>query len=516
MKIVKTENVFAELNNLPPEAKMWVYNGYDVLMPQDIHSKSQRRFNPRTQSIYDLERAMLGPAFSMMTTGTKTDPIEIDRHLDIFGKQHEEMDKYVQQLAFAIWGDGLNIRSSDQMKRFFYDLPTNDPELNPPEGFGLPPIYKGRGKNRKITCDRDALEKLQNHYYAKPVIKAILAQKDIDKKIDFLKRGIDFDGRMRCSFNVGATDTGRWSSSKNPWGRGTNFQNITDSLRSIFEPDEGYIFAYPDQEQAESRCVAYLSGDENYIEACESGDLHTTVAKMIWPFLPWPGDLRGDRKVADQIFYRHFSYRDLSKRGGHASNYLGRAYTVAKHLRVEESIIAEFQKRYFTVFSGITRWHREVQTEIQDTGQLVTPVGRERTFFGRLNDDDTLRKAVAHLPQSTSCDLVKIGTYIAWKKLIVESKKKMAQVHGDVHDGVLWSLREIYLHEAQEILRNSMTIPIAVRGRVMTIPIELKVGYRWISQDKTHPDRMREYKPGILQEIKRPDAFAAFMNLNVS
>jgi DNA polymerase I-like protein with 3'-5' exonuclease and polymerase domains len=514
MKVIETEKIFEEIENLPPDARLWTYCGYDVLMPHEIHEKQQRRFNPRTTSIYLFERAMNGPAFSMMTTGTKTDPVEIDRHLDILESQRKKLHRYVQALAVAIWGQGLNINSSNQMREFFYDLPSNDPEVNPFKGLGLSPIYKGRGKDRKITCERAALEKLATHYYARPVVNAILAQKDVEGKIDVLQRGVDPDGRMRCSFNVGAADTGRWSSSKNPWGRGTNFQNITDSLRSIFEPDEGYIFCYPDLEQAESRGVAYLSGDEAYIAACESADLHTTVASMVWPDLPWTSDPTRNRLVADRIFYRHFSYRDMAKRGGHATNYLGKPWMVAKHLKVEQEIIEKFQKRYFEVFSGILRWHEEVQTLLQDTGVLITPIGRERTFFGRLNDSETLKKAVAHLPQSLISDIVKLGTYLAWKELII-NRKGWAQIHGDVHDGVLWSLREIFLLESAECLRRCMTITVEVKGRKMTIPVELKVGYRWISQDKRHPHRMRNYEPGILNKIKRPDVFDAFMSIEL-
>ena len=43
---------------------------------------------------------------------------------------------------------------------------------------------------------------------------------------NFLDVNTSFDGRLRCSFNVGGTDTFRWSSSANGYGEGTNLQNI--------------------------------------------------------------------------------------------------------------------------------------------------------------------------------------------------------------------------------------------------------------------------------------------------
>ncbi len=42
----------------------------------------------------------------------------------------------------------------------------------------------------------------------------------------FIDAALDHDGRMRCSFNPGGTETFRWSSSTNVFGSGTNLQNI--------------------------------------------------------------------------------------------------------------------------------------------------------------------------------------------------------------------------------------------------------------------------------------------------
>lgn len=42
----------------------------------------------------------------------------------------------------------------------------------------------------------------------------------------FVKAPLDPDGRMRCMFNTSGTETFRWSSSSNAFGRGTNLQNI--------------------------------------------------------------------------------------------------------------------------------------------------------------------------------------------------------------------------------------------------------------------------------------------------
>jgi len=47
----------------------------------------------------------------------------------------------------------------------------------------------------------------------------------------FIRVPLDPDGRMRCDFNPGGTESFRWNSSQNPFGRGTNLQNIPEGTK---------------------------------------------------------------------------------------------------------------------------------------------------------------------------------------------------------------------------------------------------------------------------------------------
>src|SRR5262249_14971349 len=152
----------------------------------------------------------------------------------------------------------------------------------------LPPVKKRSNRagerNYTPTVDRDALEQLDNYFLAQPIVSHILGLRDIEKKIGVLKTGIDSDGRMRTSYNIAGTSTGRFSSNLSDFGTGTNLQNIEDMLRSIFVADAGLKFAYIDLEQAESRLVGAIEWnlfhDPTYLDACESGDLHTSVCRL--------------------------------------------------------------------------------------------------------------------------------------------------------------------------------------------------------------------------------------------
>ena len=114
---------------------------------------------------------------------------------------------------------------------------------------GIPRIYVMKDGERKTPMDIDVLEKIQFYLYARPLAKAIIAIRELKGRIEVLEHGVDGDGRMRFTWNVVGTETGRWSSTKNPCGGGGNGQNITDELREPFIADEGKKLGHIDLEE---------------------------------------------------------------------------------------------------------------------------------------------------------------------------------------------------------------------------------------------------------------------------
>lgn len=91
-------------------------------------------------------------------------------------------------------------------------------------GFSLP-LHR---KTKRITFGAEALDHLsKKHPEFIRLFKNLEDYRSLSVFHDtFVKAPLDFDGRMRCSFNPAGTETFRWSSSKNAFGRGTNLQNI--------------------------------------------------------------------------------------------------------------------------------------------------------------------------------------------------------------------------------------------------------------------------------------------------
>jgi len=450
------------------EERLWLYNALDATVMHEIHGKLEAQLSPQTRLTYEFDKAQQGPAMTMTLRGMRVDLDEMGAQIWQLGQTEVRVQKFLDRITMEIWGKGLNPRSPAQVKDLLY------------ERMNLPVQFKKDKGEKKVSTDRNALEKLRLYYWATPIVNSILKLRDLRKQIQVLKTGVDPDGRIRFGFSPSAAETGRWTSSKNPRGGGTNGQNINDKMRRIFIADPGMKIGYSDLEQAESRGVAYLSGDPNYIEACESGDLHTAVARMVWPDLEWTGNMALDREIAERPFYRHFSYRDMSKRGGHASNYYGSAWSLSVNLKIAIKAAEEFQDLYFGRFPGIRHWHAYIQEQLQHYGFLVTPLGRKRAFFGRLRDDSTLREAIAYLPQSLIVDIVNIGLLRIWRKFEIDGRGKRLHLYSHQHDGIVFGFREDddqVCHEVEELMR----VPVEVNDRILVIPVETKVGYCWNS-----------------------------------
>ncbi len=452
---------------LDPSHKYWVYNAFDACITEEVRQKLEPQHDQFTQVIYNFERALQAPALEMMLRGIRVDNnVRMSLFLN-FQKKAERLDYILQRYADAVWDKPLNPRSPQQLIDFFYTR------------MKIPPVISSKKGQKKVSTDREALEKIKVYYHARPIVEVILGLRDALKKMGVLKKGIDPDGRFRTSYNITGTETGRWSSSANAFGTGDNGQNLTEELRRMFVADPGMKMAYIDLEQAESRLVALLaaaiSGRSNYWDACHSGDLHTIVARMVWPDLPWTGDIGQDKKVAESPFYRHFSYRDMAKRGGHGTNYYGTPYTMARHLKVEAKVMEGFQFKYFSAFPEIPEWHRWTAQQLQTQGVLVTPLWRKRYFFGRRFEDETLRSAIAHVPQSTIGDILNLALFRVWKL----SHRRPIQLLAQVHDAILIQYPEELENEILPEVLATMQIPFTYGGRTLAIPTEAAVGWNW-------------------------------------
>lgn len=439
--------------------------------------------------IYDFSRDLQAPVLEMMLRGIL---VNQNRRRTVVKEMKRKMEMLEANLLTilreGVGIDSFNWRSPDQCSKLFYKV------LNLP-------VQKGRKADGTYgpTTDRKALEKLSNYFIAEPIINHILLLRDLGKSIGFLETALDADGRMRTDLRIVGTVTGRLSSSISEYGTGTNLQNVTESLRSIFVADPGYKFANLDLEQGDSRNVGALCWElfvddpdwteaaaGSYLDACESGDLHTAVAKLAIPHLPW--GTAPDKEIAETVFYRHYSYRFMCKKVGHGSNYLGKPPTIAMQTKLPIHDIKDFQKKYFEAFPCIPAWHDHVRYEIENYHYLTNLFGRRRFFAGRAKDEATIREAVAQQGQSMTSDEINRGLLKLWRA-------NRVQLLMQVHDSVLFQYPEELEDEIIPWALETMKIVLRLkRGREFFVPLEAKVGWNWGENNENNPDGLIKFK----------------------
>lgn len=469
---------------LPEFTTYQIYNCLDSAVTAQLAPAIRAHMGNTHLTTYQREFDLQSLCMEMSMNGFPVNQLDLADMLWRLEKKYTRGEKILQKFCLAVGWPSLNPNSPKQVADFFYSH------------LGLPAIYEfdRATRQRKISTDAKALEKLREQYpIAMPFVNAILSIRENRKMASVFKRGLERNGTLRCDFSPAGTDTGRLSSQQNIYQRGTNAQNLTNEVRSVVTAPEGYVLVNADLKTAESIAVGFIADCRKYIDACLSGDLHTAVTKIIWPGLSWIGDLKSDKKIAEGPFYRHFSYRDMAKRGGHGTNYYGTPRTMAMHLKVATKLIEEFQFKYFQEFPEIPEWHNRVIAEIQSSGTLTNQLGRERRFWGRSSDPTTHRAAIAFDPQSLVADVMNEGLKNA-QRWIIARKLKM-RILAQIHDAGL------FLMPIQELpllaeLEQQLLFPVDFGSKgVMTIPFDWQVGKKWY-KDKKNPLALQDYKFG--------------------
>lgn len=485
MRIINTANTTPE--NLNAWDRENTYSGLDSAITLECFEEMYPLLDGTTSATYEFSKALQGPCLEMRLRGVLVDQARkaevIDEYYEVIHDLERGLERIVREGLGMV---GFNWNSPKDVQALLYGR------------MGIPAI-NARGTP---TTNAAALEKLAAYTMAQPIVYHILAMREISKKIGVLRTEIDNDGRMRTSYNIAGTSTGRFSSSFSEFGTGGNLQNVEESLRSIFIADPGYKFAKCDAKSGESFVVGAIEhnlfNDSRYLDACGTGDPHTAVARICWPTLPWTGNLKHDKEIAERPVYRHYSYRFMCKKLGHGSNYGGRPETLATQTRLPISVVESFQPGYFRAFPAHKLWHDYVDRTIRKTGQLTSLTGRRRYFFGRRTSDDVFREAVAYDPQGSLADIVNRAMLRIWRQ-------RYAILMFQDHDALTFMYPE---HLEDEIIPRITTdlpetIPLK-NGHTLTIPYDCKTGWNKGDYDASkNPDGLKDYKIGTSDSRRR-------------
>lgn len=224
MLILHTDEI-ENAEALPQLERLAFYNGFDTMLVLEIHEKLSSIMDDVASSTYQFMLSLQAPCLDLMLTGTPVDANERQRKIILLEKKKKRLQEILDAYVIPLWGKPLNPLSWVQKTEFFYKF------------LRLPPVKKfDRTKGESTsTTDAEALRKLgERHLVALPIVNVLIAFSETQKDLSTLKAPFDPDGVFRASYNIAGTDTGRFSSKKNVFGRCSNDQNWTEDLRSIF------------------------------------------------------------------------------------------------------------------------------------------------------------------------------------------------------------------------------------------------------------------------------------------
>ena len=351
------------------------------------------------------------------------------------------------------WDKGLgyhmNVDSPKQVCDFLYTE------------IGLPPQINR--KTGRVTSDVKALNRLAIKFPSVVFDFIQILRRRRKLLSTYLTADVDADGRMRCSYVLYGTESGRLASKMSRFGTGMQMQNVPKGIcREIVIPDEGCMFISADLSQAEMRVVAWLADDNVLIDTFNSGkDVFTKVASIVF-------SIPEEEVTPEQ--------RQLAKHISHACNYGMGPTTLSEISGLDYADSKEKLNLYHINFPRIRMWQMEVEARLRKIRMLETPMGRKRTFFGRWNNE-LIRDAYSYIPQSTVADVVLMGMVELDRRL-----PKNCRIVLNIHDEIVCQVPdkgEVFTKEIEDLMVSCMSIPVQINDKVLKIPVNTKYGYSW-------------------------------------
>ena len=356
----------------------------------------------------------------------------------------------VDKGALASFGEMLSQRAA-ALEREIYDLAGESFNINSPKQlgeilFGKLGLPHGKKTKTGWSTNADVLEKLR---YEAPIVGAVLEYRQYAKLkstyADGLLKAMDPDGRIRTSFQMTVTATGRLSSTE------PNLQNIptrTDlgcEIRKMFIPAEGCLLVDADYSQIELRLLACIAGDEAMQRAFQAGhDIHTATAAQVFHVAP--------EDVTHEM-------RRRAKAVNFGIVYGISAYSLSQDIGVTVAEAKDYMEAYFASFPGVKAYMEAVVAKARENGYVETLFHRRRDLPELKSSNFNLRsfgeRVALNMPiQGTAADLMKLAMVAVHRRLKAEGLR--ARLVLQVHDELIVECPEAEAETAAKLLAEEM------------------------------------------------------------
>jgi uracil-DNA glycosylase len=470
----------------------WFYNCEDCVYTDEVAFAIEKSTESMgLEAVQANQQAMFFPVLQAMQRGVK---IDLQKRKDLTLEVQDEIIKR-QKFLYEVLGHDINPDSPKQMHTLFYS------------DFKMP-VQMTRAKKgipARATLDDDALQKLVRvEPLLKPIINAIADIRTLNKFLsNFLYRPLSDDGRMRCSYNIGGSASGksapktyRLSSSEDAFGTGTNLQTIPSeksksigkavnrggisflgdpyqfpNIRRIFIPDPGYTWFDLDLERADLFVVCWEAEDEQLKTAMRLGvDIHLLNAYVISGKNPPPLEelIETHPKYSDH--YGPMKHqRQYAKVFVHGTDYGGQPRTMAAHTGRTVAEIDRAQRIWFGAHPGIKRWHDRVKAQVITKRCVENRFGYRWYIFDRI--DSIIPEAISWIPQST----VSIVINKIWRR-VYETLPEI-EILMQVHDSLPGQMPTDQVVELLPKLRECCKITVPYSDPLV-IPVSIKTSER--------------------------------------
>ena len=457
------------------EYEFWKYNAKDSVVLHEIQEATERDLNKMGQlSCFQHDMSVWKPLMAMSLKGIKINQ-ESKKEVSTLAETYiTEIQEQIGQIA----GREVVVTSPVDVKKLLYS------------DLGLPIQYDR--KTKRISSDAVALHKLTKKTGHKIPMLIVDHRRFSKFKSTYADVQLHTDGRFHCTYNQARTTTFRLSSSEYCLGSGANLQNIPTRKRDeeryddlilqykkSFLPDKGMLFGKRDLKQAEAMVVAYLARDVKQIEDFANNvDTHSVAASYLFNCdykTIFEGKENGDPKYK--------LWRRFGKTVRHATNYRMGKRTLRDNFFKEGFDIPEKEcgRMISAMLSGIpmvVNWQMETEHTVKEKRILTTPLGRRRYFMGKLTDD-TIREAIAFVPQCTVAQVLNIGLDRCYMWLEQQSDPDIFDLLMNIHDAIIWQSPEESIYQHAELISHLMEVPLTIHGRILTIPSDLAIGPNW-------------------------------------
>jgi uracil-DNA glycosylase family 4 len=439
-----------------------------VAVDVDYTLQIHRKFNeilaqdPKLQKVY---KELLIPAANFLSRVEENGIMVDAEYLNKLDKQYtallEKIQGEIAELAEPFWDPEayqlasgsksapakFNPGSPKQMAWMIFDRL----KLNPR-------IKKGRSTNK------DILKSISN---PPALITKVLEYRTVQKEHSTYVLGLlnarDEDGRVRTTFSLHITATGRLSS-KEPNVQNQPSANGVGNIRKAFIPRPGYIFAEIDYSGAELRWLAVLSKDPVLKQIFQSGrNLHAETAKS--------------------LFGEH--YTKAQKLRAKALNFgimYGReAPSIAEEHNIPMDEAKQMMADWFKLYYGAADYLHWCDDQVRQGNFMESPFGRRRRF-GLVSPATlkSLQNEARNFPiQSASSDLMLWCAMTCEKKLLNDYDTRIVNL---IHDSMLLEIpADPAIIRAVGIYCNDVmtTTPRKLFGIDVPFKTDFEIGKNW-------------------------------------